>query len=166
MWMGGSRARHRERPGPTTQKRQRPAQRAPRERRAPRQRALGHRERRDRERRERSDRARHRAQTARERWGPAQIYKEFGLSLDAGDSRCYGHFSDGGKERMTQKASTDDPESVRQWLLQSWVSVCFSQRLINACHVRNSHYEMAQCAIRKKKSLQLFSPYCLGSVLV
>ena len=41
------------------------------------------------------------------------------MSLDAGDSRCRGHFFDREK----------DPENVRQWLLQSWVSVCFAQRL-------------------------------------
>ena len=69
------------------------------------------------------------------------------MSLDAGDSRCNGR-------SFSLEKRTDDPESVRQWLLQSWVSVCFSQRLflkarvhhrnlayklLAACHVRNSH---------------------------
>ena len=46
------------------------------------------------------------------------------MSLDASDSRCHGRsFS------MEKIKRTDDPESVRQWLSQSWVSVCFSKRL-------------------------------------
>ena len=73
---------------------------------------------------------------------------------------------------------TDDPESIRQWLLQSWVSVCFAQRLflkarmhhrnivykmLVACHARNGHYhEIAQCALRKTQSLQLFNP-CISA---
>ena len=38
----------------------------------------------------------------------------------------------------------DDPEGVRQWLLHSWVSICFSQRLfLNACtHHCNLAYKM------------------------
>ena len=44
------------------------------------------------------------------------------MRLDAGDSRCDGR-------SFSLKKRTDDPERVRQWLLQSWVSVCFAQRL-------------------------------------
>ena len=55
------------------------------------------------------------------------IKKSDCMSLDAGDSHCHGRsFS------IVKRA--DDPESFRQWLLQSWVSVCFSQRLfLKAC---------------------------------
>ena len=76
----------------------------------------------------------------------------------------------------------DDPESIRQWLLQSWVSICFSQHLflkarthqwnlackmLVACHMRNSHqYEIAQSAIRKSKpcnySTHVFLPILFG----
>ena len=84
---------------------------------------------------------------------------------------------------------TGDPDSVCQWLLQSWVSVCFSQRL--SLKARTHHWSIAykmlvagsmscaqqpltrDSAICNSKEAKLatihpmeFCPYCLGSVLV
>ena len=81
----------------------------------------------------------------------------------------------------------DEPESVRQWLLQSWVSVRFSQRLffqsthaalkillINVGSVSCAQHPLTRdgtmCTSKEAKLATFqpmyFCPYCLGSGLV
>ena len=82
---------------------------------------------------------------------------------------------------------TDDPERVRQWLLQSWARVCFSQRICFSKHARSIEIFLVKCwwhvmaqqsltrdsATCNSKEAKLatiqpmpFCPYCLRSVLV
>ena len=78
-----------------------------------------------------SDGARHRERRPRhrERWvptqtrGPTHMHKEVGLHVFRLATAVAMALLFRWRRRV------DDPESVRQWLLQSWVSVCFSQRL-------------------------------------
>ena len=64
--------------------------------------------------------------------------KNSDMGLDAGDSRWHGLF-------LWRKRTDDPPQSVRKWLLQSWVSVCFSRRLFLKAHTHTMEILLIKC---------------------